>query len=122
MEKSECENNCGGDVDEDVSEAVPVGVPVEPPKVMVLASVDGTILDPRPGIEPAAPFVSPLVGRSDENLMSGESALLLLLVLLGVRLLLLLLLLPVLLLLLLFDPLFVWSEFEPVDGLLYDCC
>lgn len=89
---------------------------------MVRASVDGTILDPRPGIEPGATFVSPpLVGRSDENLMSGESALLLLLVLLGVRLLLLLLLLPVLLLLL-FDPLFVWSEFEPVDGLLYDCC
>lgn len=99
-------------MDEEVSDAVPVGVPVDPPNVIPRDS----LVTPSPGIA-LVPFVS-LVGSSEENLMSGESALLLLL--------LLLLLLDVRLLLfpLPLDPV-VGSELAevvPVDGLLYDCC
>lgn len=78
-------------MDEDVSDAVPVGVPVDPPNVMPRASFPdpGTVL---------VPFAS-LADKRDENLISGESALLLLLVpllaVLPVRLLLLLLVVPV---------------------------
>ena len=93
-------------MDEDVSEAVPVGVPVEPPNVMPRDSLP----DPSPGIA-LGPFVSFDVS-SEENLMSGESALLLLLLLFGVWLL-LVLLAPA-----------AGSEFAvavPPDELLYDC-
>ena len=108
-------------MDEEVSEAVPVGVPVDPPPV------DPAKLMPRDSGIALLPVS--LVGSSDENLMSGERALLALLLPPTLLLVVLLLLLVVVvrLLVLLLLPLLLDAAAESLAaataaaGLLKDC-